>query len=566
MQVQDDPGRGSDLDLRHYLRVVARRRWIIILLAVALGLASMGWAFTKEDRYRASAELLLLAPNAVEADAQSISDDPDRAIANEIEIFGSEEMQQNVTEMLGDDFPSVSASPQGDNDVIVLTSESTDPEAAAESVNAYARAYERLRRQRTVEALRDELAGIQHNKQAKQDQLATLLRPLNALDTQIAATPPGPERDALVAQRQTREDGIANIRDSTLSAISDFNTQIAEIQRAMQNPSGGVDVLNEATTPKEPFYPQPKKDLLVGLVVGLLVGIAAAFIWEQLDDAVRGRADADRATGGLPVVGLVPRVAGWRNRADSLLVTRDDPRSSAAESYRSLVTSLEFLTGQGTGHVILFTSPGASEGKTTTVANVGMAFAEAGHRTVIVDADLRRPRLHSFFELSGAVGLSTVLVGKVDIATSVQTVQGDHPLDVVVAGPVAPNPAELLRSDITETALQKLRDAYDVVIIDSPPVLPVADALVLSRHADTTILLASADNTGRRRLASAVEALRQVDAPLQGIVLNGVAEGEGYEYGYYGDAEGTAPSKRSRRKEKKAKRRRGRRSRRTDKS
>ncbi|HYF45771.1 MAG TPA: Wzz/FepE/Etk N-terminal domain-containing protein, partial [Acidimicrobiales bacterium] len=99
MQVQDDPGRGTDLDLRHYLRVVARRRWVIILIAVALGAASMGWAFTKEERYRASAELLLLSPNAVEADAQAISDDPDRAIANEIEIFGSEEMQASVTEV-----------------------------------------------------------------------------------------------------------------------------------------------------------------------------------------------------------------------------------------------------------------------------------------------------------------------------------------------------------------------------------------------------------------------------------------------------------------------------------
>src|SRR5688572_6142253 len=115
MQVQDDPGRGSDLDLRHYLRVVARRRWVIIIVAFAFGAASMGWAFTKDDRYRASAELLLLTPNAVEADAQAISDDPDRAIANEIEIFGSEEMQAEVTDVLGESFPSVSASAQGDN-------------------------------------------------------------------------------------------------------------------------------------------------------------------------------------------------------------------------------------------------------------------------------------------------------------------------------------------------------------------------------------------------------------------------------------------------------------------
>jgi receptor protein-tyrosine kinase len=312
----------------------------------------------------------------------------------------------------------------------------------------------------------------------------------------------------------------------------------------MRNPSGGVQVLNDASVPREPFFPQPKKDLLVGLTVGLLLGLAIAFVWEQLDDAVRGRADADRATGGLPVVGLIPRVPGWRNRAEPLLVSREDPRSSAAESYRSLVTSLEFLTAPSAGRVILFTSPGASEGKTTTVANVGMAFVEAGHRTAIVDADLRRPRLHKFFGIPGEVGLSTVLIGKVDITTAVQTVGEEHQVDVVPAGPIVPNPAELLRSDVTETALGKLRESYDVVIIDCPPVLPVADALVLSRHCDTAILLAGADNTSRRRLASAVEALRQVDAPLAGLVLNGVGEGEGYEYGYYGGEEGSAPKKR----------------------
>ena len=275
-------------------------------------------------------------------------------------------------------------------------------------------------------------------------------------------------------------------------------------------------------------------------------------MWEQLDDAVRGRADADRATNGLPVLGLVPRVPGWRNRTDPLLVTRDDPRSSAAESYRSLVTSLEFVGVDGSSRVILFTSPGASEGKTTTVANVGMAFAEAGHRTVIVDADLRRPRLHSFFEVAGSVGLSTVLSGKIDIATAVQTLDGEHPLHLVPAGPIAPNPAELLRTDTVEAALTKLRETFDVVVVDSPPVLPVADALVLSRYIDVAVLLATADSTGRRKLSRAVEALRQVDAPLRGVVLNGVGSAESDEYGYYGEDEAGTPKRRGGRRSRRA--------------
>jgi capsular exopolysaccharide synthesis family protein len=548
MQVQDDAGGSADLDLRHYVKVVGRRRWVILAVAVVVGLGAMGYAFTKEDRYRASAELLLLAPTQVEADAQQISDEADRAIANEIQILGSAAMQEAVADALGEGFPGVDADAQGDNDVVVLSSVSTDPQAAADAVNEYARAYTRLRRQRTVDALRDERQSVEQSRASKLDSLNELLAPLNDLQRRLASMEPGPERDALQLQVDQTEAALAGARDTLQGEISGDTEQIGEIQRAMRNPSGGVDVLNPATAPSEPFYPQPKKDLVVGIVVGLLLGLAIACLWEQLDDRVRGRSDADRATGKLPIVGLVPRVAGWRNRADALLVVRDDPRSSAAEAYRSLVTSLEFLAAPDAERVILFTSPGASEGKSTTVANVGLAFAEAGHRTVIVDADLRRPRLHRFFGRDGAAGFSTVLTGKVDIATVVEPVDEAHPLFLVPAGPAAPNPAELLRSSGTESALAKLRETHDVVIVDSPPVLPVADALVLSRHVDIAILLAAADSTGRRKLARAVEALRQVAAPLQGLVLNGVRSAEGQDYGYYGESETTGTTRRSRRK------------------
>jgi hypothetical protein len=237
MQVQDDAGGSADLDLRHYVRVVGRRRWIILAIAVLVGLASMGYAFTKEDRYRASADLLLLAPSTVEADAQQISTEPDRAIANEIEILGSEDMTQAVRDVLGDDFPDVDADAKGDNDVVVLTAESTDPDAAAESVNAYATAYERLRRQRTVAALRQRLTGVQDDRQRKQAQLTDLLAPLNNLDQQLASTPVGPARDALLAERAQREETIAGTRDAILGELGQYEQQIADLQRAMRSPT-----------------------------------------------------------------------------------------------------------------------------------------------------------------------------------------------------------------------------------------------------------------------------------------------------------------------------------------
>lgn len=545
MQVQDDPVGSSDLDLRHYLRVVVRRRWVIIGAALLVGLASMAYALTKEDRYRASAELLLLAPTGPSAAAQSsFSDDSERLVANEVEIFGSEEMEQAVAAEIGDGFPGVSAVAKENADVIVLSAESTVPEQASTAVNAYAEAYQDLRLARTVRALRLELEDQQERRAQKRAQLDELLAPLAALERQLAVLPPGPERDVVQADRDATEERLASLREGILGELNAIEQQITEIQDAIDSPSGGADILNSARVPSEPFYPQPKKDLLVGMLVGLLIGLAAAFIWEQLDDAVRGRADADRATGGLPVAGVVPKVAGWRNATTPRLVTRDEPRSAAAEAYRSLVTSLEFLATDGSQSVILVSSPGASEGKTTTVANLGLAFAEAGHRTVIVDGDLRRPRIHAFFDLSPAVGLTTVLAGKIDITTAVTRVDEVHELFVVPAGPPAPNPAELLRSDTTGEVVAKLRESYDIVLVDAPPVLPVTDALVLGRHADTVVLLAAADSTSRRKLTRAVESLRQVEAPLRALVLNGVGADEGDEYGYYGDEEADPSRKR----------------------
>jgi capsular exopolysaccharide synthesis family protein len=544
MQVQDDVGRDSDFDLRHYLRVIGRRKWLIGLIALLVGLASMGYAFTKEERFRATGAMLLLAPGQVEAQAEGFSDEPDRVIANEIEILGSLEMRQAVADRLGEDAIPVNASTTGDNDVIVLTADSPEPEEAAAAVNTYARTYERIRRQRTVEALRTELRSLQEERRELQASLNGINQPIEALNDQIIATPPGPAQDAVIARRDTLLETVSATRDGTQSALTQVTNEVQDTRRAMQNPTGGVNFLNPATVPDEPFFPQPKKDLYVGLVVGLLLGLAAAFVWEQLDDVVRGRADADRATGGIATLGVIPRVSGWRNRAEPRLVTRDEPRSSAAESYRNLVTSLEFLSQASVAKVVIFTSSGPAEGKTTTVANVGVALAQAGHNTVIVDADLRRPRLHSFFGIENTVGLTTVLGDRVDVVTATVAVEDQPHLSLVPAGPMVPNPAELLRSDLVEAALLKLSETFDIVVIDSPPVLPVADALVLSRHVDAAVLLATADGTSRRKLSRAVEALQQVEAPLRGLVLNSVGAHEGDEYGYYGDDEGPAPKRR----------------------
>jgi len=552
MQIQADRSDAGDADLRHYLQVVVRRRWVIVASAILVGLAALGFSLTKEDRYRASGDLLLLAPTAIEADTRALSDDPERAVANEVEVLQSAEMRAAVRDRLGEDLPDVEPSAAESNDVITLQAESPDPQLAADSVNAWADAYVAIRSGDAVEELEQQLAQRSRERTRLRNELEVLERPYNDLNLRISQTPPGPALDALIEERNALIEQKGAERDALVQSIGELRTLIEDLRRALADPTDVVQVLNPATVPSEPFYPSPQKDLLVGLVLGFLLGLAVAFVWEQLDDAVRTKDDLARAAPKIAPLALIPRIEGWKGTADDGLVVRPEIVAGAAEAYRGLVTSLEFLDSAARGRLVMFTSPSPSEGKTTTVANVALGFAEAGHRVVIVDCDLRRPRLHDFYELSSAVGLTTVLAGKIDIATAVQTADAEAGVAVVTAGPIPPNPAELLRTDAFADTLTKLREAFDFVLIDTPPVLPVADAVVIARHVDSALLIAKAGSTSRRKLRHAIEALQQVDAPVRGLILNGITPRDSWEYGYYTSDYRPKKERRSRRKRRKA--------------
>jgi non-specific protein-tyrosine kinase len=216
------------------------------------------------------------------------------------------------------------------------------------------------------------------------------------------------------------------------------------------------------------------------------------------------------------------------------------PTSSASEAYRSLRTAIGFIGLDKPLRVIQVTSPSAAEGKTTTIANLAVALANVGKKVVVVDCDLRRPRIHTFFGIPNEVGFTSVLLGEVPLANAAQAVGRRH-LMLLASGQLPPNPSELLSSTRTAQVLATLQAEADVVLVDSPPVLPVTDSAVLSAHVDATLLVIRAGVTTRRQLTRAVEVLEQVAAPLVGTVLNGVTADEGYgytyNYGYYNSAQ-----------------------------
>jgi non-specific protein-tyrosine kinase len=221
-----------------------------------------------------------------------------------------------------------------------------------------------------------------------------------------------------------------------------------------------------------------------------------------------------------------------------------EPTSPAAEAYRTLRTSVQFLSLKRPVRTLMITSPNAGDGKTTTIANLGVVFARAGVPVTVVSCDLRRPTLHEAFGLSNTVGFTSVLLGQVSAEDALQTVPNLERLTVMAAGPIPPNPSELLSLRKASDVFVSLAASGRVVLVDAPPVLPVSDALVLANRVDAVLLVCVAGMTTRKDAARAVELLSQVDAPLVGTILNGASEpgGYGYSYRYYGAAHDTAAS------------------------
>ena len=243
-----------------------------------------------------------------------------------------------------------------------------------------------------------------------------------------------------------------------------------------------------------------------------------AFLKENADDTITSKESAERF-GGAPVLAMVPVVTSWKRRERPLVVSVSQPLSPAAESYRSLRTCLQFARQESQLRTLLVTSPAASEGKTSTVANLGVLFAQAGERVLLVSADLRRPRLGQFFGLDEESGLTSVMRGQRPLPAAIQLVRNFETLWVLGAGEVPPNPAEMLDGYRAREIFEALRADFDLVLIDSPPVLPVTDATVLSKYADAALIVSAAGQTKRVALARAAERFSQANLTVVGHVI-----------------------------------------------
>lgn len=317
----------------------------------------------------------------------------------------------------------------------------------------------------------------------------------------ITVTDPEPERARAIAQA--------------------YAEQLSAWVESTETPAGAgtspvkATISEPADLPEDPVSPDRLRNIVLGALAGMLLGLGAAVLRDHLDSTIRGSEDVALVT-TLSPLGSVPFDPDTRTRP---LITQLDPHTPFAETFRVLRTNLQFVDVDRTHKVFVVTSALAEEGKTTTSVNLALALAQAGQRTLLVEGDLRRPRAAALLDADLSIGVTTVLVGRASLDEAIQKLPL-HDLHVLTSGAIPPNPAELLQSHAMADLLASARQRYDVVIVDAPPLLPVADGAVLAAQSDGALLVVRHGSTTREQLAQAIRRLEQVEAVPVGIVLS----------------------------------------------
>ena len=498
------------IDLRDYLQIARRRALPILVVVVGAVGATWYWSSRADDRYVASVQVLIRAPGgtALTGGGTSLSTaDAQREIANEIRVVQSRQVQADVAQQLGF-VPAMSVSADQFSDVVTLQAAGSTGADAARAANIYAAAYIEVRRSE----INNDLIAASGLVQQKIDDISV---EIDDLDKQISTTVDPEELNGLQAERAAR------VQQEIL-----FRSRLDDLQINAAVRGSGAEVVSEAVAPSRPVSPTPRRDAFLALVLSAVLAFGLALTLEFLDDSVRSPRQVDVVlAGAAPVLGRIPH-RRRRDRRRALIEGLTSPRGHVTEAYRAARSAVLARLGSRSGVVIQITSPTDAEERSTVAVGLAIGLVPSGRTVLLVSADLRSDRLSRMLRVPTVGGLVDALTDPKTVDRLIALVPGGSSLWALSTGTVTPANAEILASPLAKDLFRELRDRFDVIIVDGPPVLGNADSAVLAGLCDTTIVVVEASSSRRRDIARALDDLTLVGAEVTGVIMTEVGRAE----------------------------------------
>jgi capsular exopolysaccharide synthesis family protein len=520
------------MELREFVSVVFRRLWLIILAIALVGGMTYALSVTSTPIYSASATLHIDFGADPRTDPYTGLRTSEASAKTYVEMMKSVELLEEVVDKLALPFTpkqlqaSLDVQQIRDTQLIQVSVEDSNPARAAATANELAetliernKADQRARYEPDQAALDAEIADLEQKIEETQIAITALGDPL---DSQNANMP------EYVRMEQTRLQAEL-ARYQTLYVMRLNSAE--DLRLAAARYEDNVTLFAQAQVPASPVKPRILLNTVLGLISGAVLGVSTAFLLEYLDDTIKTQEEVSSVL-DLPTLGNVTRIPGIKELKDGLIALTE-PRSPLVEGYRALRTNVQFSLVGNPSASILVTSAGPKEGKSTTLANLGTVMAQAGKTIILADTDLRRPTLHEFFEVPREPGLTDLLLEEEPEVGNYLRETKIEGLRLLTSGALPPNPSELLSSPQAARVLDDLKAQADVVLFDSPPVLAVTDATILSTKVRGVLLVLDAGTTRSDAAQQCREALKQVGTSILGVVLNRQKKGRGSHYYYY---------------------------------
>ncbi|OGS22889.1 MAG: hypothetical protein A2252_07370 [Elusimicrobia bacterium RIFOXYA2_FULL_39_19] len=556
--------------LTDYIHILLKRKWIIITFFVIVVTTVVIGTFKTRPVYRATAQLLIDKENTATPYQEGISiniSDVDyyqsqykimksRTLARKViddlnlkeeeEFIGSNDI---VSSFLG----KILIQPVRGSRLVNLSAESYYPELAAKMANKLVEIYVKQNLENRFFASREILKKLPkgssiENLSIKEDFVRSLPSVVNnGLIQNLKAEYINLETQYAELSRRYRDKHpkIISLKSSIEALQSRIDAEIEKIIASVKVELSGdlkannVRIIDPAEIPDEPVRPNKRLNISLGIFAGLLMGAGLALFFDYMDNTIKSEQDIEKYL-NLALIGLIPKVKDKEKKkyGGRSIFVLTQPKSPATESVKSIRSNILFSAPKDNLKVILITSAGPEEGKTLTSTNLAVTFAQYGEKTLLIDMDLRRSSLHKVFKIgdSNRKGMSNCLIGEERIEDVIQKTEIEN-LDIIFAGPHPPNPAELLNPNKIKEYFLKLRNMYDRIILDSPPVMPVSDSINLSSMADGVIQVVRYGKLSRQVVMRSKGMLADVGAKYIGVILNNIDIESGghyyYPYQYY---------------------------------